>query len=684
MTTPNISEAAREAERTIWKSIPSWMTTNASAVRQVIQAAIDSTQAENVVEIERLKAEVLDHKRVADSAAEGAEEQARRATSIESLCLKQRDKFNALRTRAEAAERGFTLRGQTIEELNAKIEALESFQPMAEIERLRKCVREQWDSVAADKILTNVESLRTRAKSAERERDALLEYVKASEYWKIEPHDQKERSAFFAYRLKEILQPTQKGGDETCAPTNSSTDSGTQSQAASNAAPTGPTPSDAATPHAYIAEPFAEVADDHRCVECGKQPGHPIHRDGATPRTNLESLRSLHRSLDDPPKCQVPILFLHFAQRIAAELDQAIIDRDNAQQWIDSDPEWKAEYNKNYAALERELTAERAKSAELANSFGAELTAIQSLLENAGITGPNDGHEDAAAYSIEDAVEELIASRDTERAARVTSEGWAELAIGMLSELRQDYAPGTTEDKDGRAMIQRLRAARLKLIEKWESDTPGKPGHMLRALADTVARVCNSGGRSDPPSKHVEELGAERDRLVAENKELRFARLKAEEARADRDEYIAKMHAQEDQDQSFAKMHGYIDNDDGTPCSFLSEVVTQLRTELAKRPTYGALVAENKALRAELEAVRKERDELRHEKEQADSPMFSRRELLAKINSMLKAIEAAGLALEHWASIPMGHKPFDDSRAALARLAPWRQKPEDLPPAAKV
>lgn len=29
--------------------------------------------------------------------------------------------------------------------------------------------------------------------------------------------------------------------------------------------------------HTYVAEPFAQIADDHRCVECGEQPDHPNH-----------------------------------------------------------------------------------------------------------------------------------------------------------------------------------------------------------------------------------------------------------------------------------------------------------------------------------------------------------------------------------------------------------------------
>lgn len=37
--------------------------------------------------------------------------------------------------------------------------------------------------------------------SAADERDRLREYVKASEFWKLEPADQKERAAWIAHRL---------------------------------------------------------------------------------------------------------------------------------------------------------------------------------------------------------------------------------------------------------------------------------------------------------------------------------------------------------------------------------------------------------------------------------------------------------------------------------------------------
>lgn len=47
----------------------------------------------------------------------------------------------------------------------------------------------------------------------------------------------------------------------------------------------------------------------------------------------------------------------------------------------------------------------------------------------------------------------------------------------------------------------------LKL--KWESNTPGKPGCMLRALADAVAIATNSHGSSKPPTDHLKELVSE-------------------------------------------------------------------------------------------------------------------------------------------------------------------------------
>lgn len=61
---------------------------------------------------------------------------------------------------------------------------------------------------------------------------------------------------------------------------------------------------------------------------------------------------------------------------------------------------------------------------------------------------------------------------------------------------------------------------------------------------------------------------------------------------------------------------------------------------------------------AELETVQKERDEMR------------------------EAIEAAGLSLEAALDDNVLYKSM--CMEALALLAPWRQKPSNLPPAAKV
>lgn len=89
------------------------------------------------------------------------------------------------------------------------------------------------------------------------------------------------------------------------------------------------------------------------------------------------------------------------------------------------------------------------------------------------------------------------------------------------------------EDKEIERLTNQLTALRQKLsaveVErdaltlKWESDTPGKPGRMLRGLADTVARVTNSYGSSKPPSCWVEELASERDNALAELSETKRA-----------------------------------------------------------------------------------------------------------------------------------------------------------------
>lgn len=57
----------------------------------------------------------------------------------------------------------------------------------------------------------------------------------------------------------------------------------------------------------------------------------------------------------------------------------------------------------------------------------------------------------------------------------------------------------------------RKALADLKL--KWESDEPGKPGHMFRGLCDVVARVTNSGASSKPPSCHVRGVDSHNRRI---------------------------------------------------------------------------------------------------------------------------------------------------------------------------
>lgn len=184
MTTPNISEAAREAamqERIDQENECGFF----------VQRLLDSTQADNVAEIERLKEQctILNSLRKVSICAQASShcltcsdlkqwgktiaepkygefkclecgnsycrEHAKAhftgskmdrlgcqsfEIATEAIATLERE-LTTLRTRAEAAERGFTLRGQMLDELNAKIEALESF---------------------------DVAALRTRAESAER------------------------------------------------------------------------------------------------------------------------------------------------------------------------------------------------------------------------------------------------------------------------------------------------------------------------------------------------------------------------------------------------------------------------------------------------------------------------------------------------------------------------------------
>lgn len=65
------------------------------------------------------------------------------------------------------------------------------------------------------------------------------------------------------------------------------------------------------------------------------------------------------------------------------------------------------------------------------------------------------------------------------------------------------------------------RAERDALKLKWESDEPGKPGRILRALADRLAKATNSEGSSRPPTCHLEDLLSEFAQLRAELAALR-------------------------------------------------------------------------------------------------------------------------------------------------------------------
>lgn len=56
-----------------------------------------------------------------------------------------------------------------------------------------------------------------RATQAEAERDALREYVASTEYWKLDPHDAKERAAYLEQRLRAALSPAQPAQDRIAA-----------------------------------------------------------------------------------------------------------------------------------------------------------------------------------------------------------------------------------------------------------------------------------------------------------------------------------------------------------------------------------------------------------------------------------------------------------------------------------
>lgn len=75
------------------------------------------------------------------------------------------------------------------------------------------------------------------------------------------------------------------------------------------------------------------------------------------------------------------------------------------------------------------------------------------------------------------------------------------------------------EAKQAETQRDEARREREELVLKWESDTPGKPGRMLRALADYVSRVTNTQGSSRPPAmelqQFVERFTAERDEATA-------------------------------------------------------------------------------------------------------------------------------------------------------------------------
>lgn len=88
----------------------------------------------------------------------------------------------------------------------------------------------------------------------------------------------------------------------------------------------------------------------------------------------------------------------------------------------------------------------------------------------------------------------LEATQAALRDAIASNTAWADIAIGMLDELRLDYAPLALGDGDGRAAIAKLRAqlaaARALLEDVWQQfAVPGKDGKLWAGGLSTLEAV---------------------------------------------------------------------------------------------------------------------------------------------------------------------------------------------------
>lgn len=105
------------------------------------------------------------------------------------------------------------------------------------------------------------------------------------------------------------------------------------------------------------------------------------------------------------------------------------IERDEAQQWIDSEPDWKAKYNANYLALQSKLAAVEAERSKLMFDFATFGNAIIEVLRAGGqsaITG--------AVSSVELVVKDLLASQSREAALRTALEAALDIAEGLAGQ----------------------------------------------------------------------------------------------------------------------------------------------------------------------------------------------------------------------------------------------------------
>lgn len=161
----------------------------------------------------------------------------------------------------------------------------------------------------------------------------------------------------------------------------------------------------------YKVEAGAAVADNARFIEAAMNGDECLLCGNNAYEHQINCLlRKGDRNQYDP---HPGIALLTQRDALAKRVEELTIERDEAQQWIDSEPEWKAKYIEINAALESELTHLRAEKEKYEKLWDAEVGRYSESLDRiAALEGERKWKDISTAPRDDESIDLLLYNKD--------------------------------------------------------------------------------------------------------------------------------------------------------------------------------------------------------------------------------------------------------------------------------